>query len=106
MSTKKSLSAFCSTASTGSSLLDSFRIYPKDKSAVTLLSNRPVVDADIHAEPKNVLKEPAAANRVSQKQISAREANKVKSAKQIAVERISKVLQADKTELNDQRCRS
>ncbi len=106
MSVEESASVFCSTASTGSSLLDSFCTHVEDKSAITLLGDRPVVDADMLAGQEDIAEKPSTAGKASPKRMSAEEVDKlkttsqVKTARELAVERVSKVLKADRTRLH------
>ena len=98
-STENPPPALCSSVSTGSSLLDSFASHAEDQSATTLLRDRPIVDGNMLAEQESNVKRPPATSKASQKQVSAKKASQIKTPRQLAVERIGKVLGTDRTEL-------
>lgn len=87
-----------SSASTGSNLLDSFIGRMMDGSVTTLLGDRPVVDQSWLTDREQP-KKPSTAEETSQKQVSSQQKSSPKTSRELAVERMGRVLSSDRAEL-------
>ncbi|MEM8504440.1 MAG: hypothetical protein AAF716_14960 [Cyanobacteria bacterium P01_D01_bin.1] len=86
------------SASTGSNLLDSFIGRMTDGSVTTLLGDRPVVDESWLADREQT-KRSSTAGEAPQKQVSPQQKSSPKTSRELAIERMGRVLESDRAEL-------
>jgi len=94
--TRKSLFTYAN-ASTGSNLLYSFASRTADKSATTLLDDRPVIGEWVSPGRESIEKSPTVC--ASQKRRASKRISSPKTSRELAIERMGRVLKSDRTEL-------
>lgn len=95
-------SVFYAGASTGSSLLDSFVSRIADESVTTLLCDRPVVAESLPSSEESV-EETSTVGEAPQEKMNPKQKSHSKTSRELAVERMGRVLGSDRAELRQKR---